>query len=99
MDWNRDAVATFVVGAGGAWMVGAALTHRGGNFNPAQRRGLFLSGVGFLICAVSARYLQSYGRIGIACSLAGTVAAMMGMYLLMKERSERRASEESNSRK
>ena len=99
MDWNRDAVATVVVGAGGAWMVGAALTHRGGNFNPAQRRGLFLSGVGFLICAASARWMQAYGRIGIACSMAGTMAAITGMYLLMKDRSERRAAEESNPRK
>jgi len=99
MDWNGEAAATFVVGAGGAWMVGAALTHRGGNFNPAQRRGLFLSGVGFLMCAASARWMQSYGRVGIACSLFGTMTAMMGMYVLMKDRNERRAAEESNPRK
>lgn len=98
MEWNREAVATFVVGAGGAWMVGAALTHRGGNFNSAQRRGLFLSGAGFLTCAASARWMQSYGRLGIACSLLGTLTAMMGMYVLMKERNQRRA-EDTNSRK
>lgn len=99
MNWNREAVATFVVSAGGAWMVGAALTHRAGNFNAVQRRGLLLSGTGFLICAASARWMQAYGRVGIACSLFGTVTAMMGMYVLMKERNERRAAEESNSRK
>ena len=99
MDWNGEAVATVVVGAGGAWMVGAAFTHRGGHFNAAQRRGLFLSGMGFLMCAASARWMQSHGRVGIACSLFGTMTATMGMYVLMKELNERRAAEESNSRK
>ena len=99
MDWHGEAVATFAVGAGGALMVGAALTHRGGTFNAVQRRGLVLSGLGFLMCAASARWMQSYGRLGIACSLLGTMTAMMGMYVLMKERNERRAAEESNSRK
>ena len=99
MDWNGEAVATFVVGVGGGWMVGAALTHRGGNFNPVQRRGLFLSGTGFLLCAASARWMQSYGRVGIVCSLLGTMMAVTGMYVLMKERTERRAAEESNPRK
>lgn len=99
MDWNGEAIAMFVVGVGGAWMVGAAWTQRGGNFNPVQRRGLCLSGVGFLMCAASARWMQSYGRVGIMCSLLGTMTAMMGMYVLMKERNERRAAEESNPRK
>ncbi|MGV3708207.1 MAG: hypothetical protein ACO1Q7_05150 [Gemmatimonas sp.] len=99
MEFNREAVATFVAGAGGAWMVGASLTHRGGNFTPVQRRGLFLSGTGFLFCAASARWMQSYGRVGIACSLLGTMIAMSGMYILMKDRQERRDAEESNVRK
>ncbi|MEP6833329.1 MAG: hypothetical protein ABJB74_08040 [Gemmatimonas sp.] len=98
MDWNREAVATFVVGAGGAWMVGASLTHRGGNFNRVERRGLFLSGLGFLTCAASARWMQGYGRVGIACSLFGTMTAMIGMYMLMRARNERQAAEESNPR-
>ena len=99
MDWNGEAITTAVVGAGGAWMIGAGLTHRGGHFNPMQRRGLLLSGAGFLTSAASARWMQGHGRVGVACSLAGTMLAMMGMYLLVKERSERRASKESDSRK
>jgi hypothetical protein len=100
MDWNGEAITTAVVGAGGAWMVGAGLTHRGGNFNSVQRRGLLLSGTGFLLSAASARWLQGYGRVGIACSLLGTMVAMAGMYVLMKERSVRRnAAKESDSRK
>lgn len=99
MEWNGESVATFVVGAGGAWMVGASLTHRGGNFNPTQRRGLLLSGTGFLITAAAARWMQGYGRYGIALSMIGTATAMSGMYVLMKERAERRAAEESESRK
>ena len=99
MVWNGEAIATALVGAGGAWMVGAALTHRVGNFNAAQRRGLLLSGSGFLMSAGSARWLQTHGRVGIAISLLGTMAAMVGMYLLVRERSERRAADESKSRK
>ena len=99
MDWNGEAITAAIVGAGGAWMVGASLTHRGGNFNARERRGLLLSGTGFLICAASARWMQGQGRVGIACSLAGTMLAMTGMYLLVKERSERRAGRESESRK
>lgn len=99
MEWNGEAITTAVVGAGGAWMVGAGLTHRGGNFNSIQRRGLLLSGIGFLTSAASARWLQGYGKMGMACSLLGTMVAMMGMYVLVKERSERRAAKESDSRK
>lgn len=99
MEWNGEAITTAVVGAGGAWMVGAGLTHRGGNFNSIQRRGLLLSGIGFLTSAASARWLQGYGKMGMACSLLGTMVAMMGMYVLVKERPERRAAKESDSRK
>ena len=80
-------------------MVGNALTRRGGNFDPLQRRGLFLSGMGFLMCAASARWMQSYGRVGIASSLFGTMTAPMGMYVVMEERNERRATDASHSRK
>lgn len=99
MGWNGEAITTFVVGLGGAWMVGASLTHRGGNFNPVQRRGLLLSGTGFLISAASARWMQGRGSVGIALSLFGTAMAMAGMYILVRERAERRAAEESESRK
>lgn len=99
MEWNGETITTAIVGAGGAWMVGAGLTHRAGNFNPIQRRGLLLSGAGFLMSAASARWLQGYGRVGIAFSLVGTMVAMMGMYLLLKERVERRSTRESDTRK
>ncbi|MEO7996991.1 MAG: hypothetical protein ABI852_06075 [Gemmatimonadaceae bacterium] len=99
MEWNGESVTTFVVGAGGAWMVGASLTHRGGNYSATQRRGLLLSGLGFLTAAASARWMQSRGNLGIALSLLGTATAMAGMYILVKDRAERRAAEESESRK
>ena len=39
------------------------------------------------------------GRVGVACSVLGTMTAMMGMSFMMKERNERRAADKSNSRK
>ena len=87
MDWNREAVAAAVVGAGGAWMLGSALfSAKAQPMNIGQRRALALSGAGFLITAFAARWMQNFGRVGIACSLAGTVIAMIGMYQLQKER-------------
>lgn len=98
MVWNAETIATTMVGAGGAWMVGASLTHRGGNFNAVQRRGLLLSGAGFLMSAVAARWLQGYGRVGMTFSMVGTMIAMMGMYVLVRERAERRAARDADSR-
>jgi hypothetical protein len=97
--WNREAIAVAIVGTGGAWMVGAALFNNGAKrLNSVQRRGLMMSGVGFIICAASARWMQNAGGIGIACSLGGTVLAMNGMYQLMRERAERRSARETDSR-
>lgn len=93
MIWNREAIAVAIVGTGGAWMVGSALFNNGAKrLNAVQRRGLLLSGIGFIACAASARWLQNAGTAGIACSLAGTVIALTGMYQLMRERAERRAT-------
>jgi predicted phage tail protein len=98
MIWNRETIAVAVVGAGGAWMVGLALFNNGvTKLNAVQRRGLLLSGVGFIACAASARWLQSAGAAGMACSLAGTAIAMTGMYQLMRERADRRASRNTDT--
>ena len=96
---NREAIAVAIVGTGGAWMVGSALFNIGTRrLNTVQRRGLLLSGVGFIACAASARWLQNFGLSGIACSMAGTLMAMSGMYRLVRERSERSSTHESDSR-
>jgi hypothetical protein len=100
MEWNRESVATAIVGTGGAWLLGSAvLRNRAGRWNSAQRRGLALSGTGFLLSAAAARFLQDAGRFGIAVSLLGTALAMIGMYALVKERAARRAEDESRLRK
>ena len=100
MNWNRETVAIAVVGTGSAWMLGSALFNYGKRgFNAMQRRGLLLSGCGFLLCAISARWLQGFGMTGIACSIGGTMLAMAGMYQLVKERAARRSAEESEGRK
>jgi hypothetical protein len=93
MDWNRDSVASGIVGMGGAWMIGSAfLTPGAARLNFIQRRGLVLTGAGFLVNAIAARWLQAYGRAGIACSLTGSALAMVGMNHLLRERTARRAA-------
>jgi hypothetical protein len=93
MEWNRDSVAAAIVGMGGAWMIGSALLgSRSSRMNFVQRRGLVLAGAGFLLTAFAARWMQGYGRIGIACSLGGTAVAMSGLYQLLKERAAKRDS-------
>lgn len=64
---------------------------RSGRWNAVQRRGLVYAGVGFLLSAIAARWLQTYGNPGIAVSLVGTTLAMRGMYILVKERASLRA--------
>ena len=87
MDLDRETVASAVVGTGGAWMLGSALFHgRSGRWNAAQVQGLAYAGLGFLMSAVAARWLQHTGPRGIALSLVGTILAMRGMYLLVRER-------------
>lgn len=87
MEFDRDTVATAIVGTGGAWMLGAAVLHsRSGHWNANQLRGLVMAGIGFIMTAGAARYLQSEGARGIAVSLLGTALAMRGMYMLVRER-------------
>jgi hypothetical protein len=87
MNFDRDTLAAAVVGSGGAWLLGAALYHsRTGRFSSAQLKGLVYAGIGFLMSAAAARWLQHTGSRGIAISLMGTFFAMRGMYLLVRER-------------
>jgi hypothetical protein len=87
MDFDRDTLASAVVGTGGAWLLGSALyQQRLGRLTPAQLRGLVMTGAGFLTSAAAARWLQHLGHRGIAISLVGTILAMRGMYLLVRER-------------
>ncbi len=99
MDLDRDTIASAIVGTGGAWLLGTAVYHgRSGRWNAAQRRGLLFAGVGFLLSAVAARWLQHYGNPGIAVSLVGTMLAMRGMYILVKERAALRAGKRSSQK-
>lgn len=93
MDLDRDTLASAIVGTGGAWLLGSALYQsRAGRLNAAQLQGLVLAGVGFLTSAGAARWLQHTGPRGIAVSLLGTIFAMRGMYLLVRERAARRGA-------
>ncbi len=97
MDLDRDTVASAIVGTGGAWLLGSAVFHgRGGRWNAVQRRGLVYAGIGFLLSAIAARWLQRFGNPGIAVSLVGTMLAMRGMYILVKERAAQRAEKRSS---
>lgn len=94
MNWDRDTMASALVGTGGAWLLGSALLYgRTDRWNRAQVRGLVYAGLGFLTSAIAARWLQSYGNRGIAVSMVGTMLAMRGMYILVRERAARRAAE------
>lgn len=100
MDWNRESVAATIVAVGGAYMLGTALLAPGAQkLNGVQRRGLALSGAGFLVNVIAVRWLQGYGRIGVLCSLAGTALAMIGMYQLVKERAALEAARRAASAK
>lgn len=84
---DRETVASAIVGTGGAWLLLSALLRaRGGRWTAVQRHGMVWAGAGFLLTASAARWLQHTGPRGIAVSLLGTVLAMRGMYLLVKER-------------
>ena len=99
MSWDRETLAAALVGTGGAWMLGSAAFHgRSGRWNSAQLQGLAYAGLGFLMSAVAARWLQDTGPRGIAISLMGTVLAMRGMYLLVRERLARRENEREKPR-
>ncbi len=91
---DRETMASALVATGGAWLLGSVLFRRKtGRWNAAQLRGMAYAGVGFLMSAAAARWLQHAGSRGIAVSLVGTVLAMRGMYTLVRERAARRASE------
>lgn len=93
MDIDRDSLAAALVGTGGAWLLGAALLQgRSGRWNGAQLRGLCFAGSGFLLSAVAAHWLRDTGRPGIALSLVGTLLAMRGMYLLIRERAAEKSA-------
>ncbi len=95
---DRDTIASAVVATGGAWLLASAVRNgRSGRWNVAQVRGLYFAGVGFLLSAVAARWLQPFGSRGVAVSLVGTVLAMRGMYILVRERAARRAPEKPRS--
>ena len=93
MDFDRDTLASAVLGSAGAWLLGSAFLHsRSGKWNSAQLKGLVYAGGGFLMSAAAARWLQHTGNRGVAISLVGTLFAMRGMYLLMRERAARHAA-------
>lgn len=84
---DRDTIASALVASGGAWLLGSAWLHsRCGKWSSAQRRGLVYAGGGFLMSAVAARWLQHTGNRGVAISIVGTLFAMRGMYILLRER-------------
>jgi hypothetical protein len=90
---DRDTIASTLVASGGAWLLGSALLHaRSGKWSSAQRRGLVYAGGGFLLSAAAARWLQHTGNRGVAISLMGTLFAMRGMYILLRERAEKSAA-------
>lgn len=93
MALDRETIASAVVATGGAWLLGSALFQgRTGKWNSVQRKALVYAGVGFLMSAAAARWLQHTGPRGIAISLMGTMFAMRGMYLLIKERAAQHAA-------
>jgi uncharacterized membrane protein YfcA len=93
MPLDRDTIASTVLAAGGAWLLGSALFHsRSGKWNSAQLKGMVYAGGGFLLSAAAARWLQHTGPRGVAVSLVGTMFAMRGMYQLIRERAGQRAA-------
>jgi uncharacterized membrane protein YfcA len=96
MDFDRDTLASAVLGSAGAWLLGSAFLHsRSGKWNSAQLKGLVYVGGGFLMSAASAWWLQHTGNRGVAISLVGTLFAMRGMYMLMRERAAQHAATRS----
>ncbi len=99
MQLDRETLAAAFVGTGGAWMLGSTFLHRkSGRWGSNELHGLFYSGIGFLTSAGSARWLEHTGRPGMAVSLMGTVIAMRGIFLLLRERAAKREREKSHRR-
>ena len=96
--FDRDTIASAIVATGGTWLLASALLNgRSGRWNAVQVRGLYFAGVGFLLSAFAARWLQPLGSRGVAVSLVGTILAMRGMYILVRERAARRAPDKPRS--
>lgn len=99
MEWDRDTLAAAVVGTGGAWLLGFAVFHgRSGRWTVLQVQGMYYAGAGFLMSAAAARWLQHTGPRGMAFSLVGTMLAMRGMYLLVRERGREREARSDATR-
>ncbi|MFO0093721.1 MAG: hypothetical protein ACK54K_05375, partial [Gemmatimonadaceae bacterium] len=93
MDLDRDTVASALVGTGGVWLLGtAALQAQSGKWNRTQQKGLIYSGAGFLLSAAASHFLRDMGPRGVGISLVGTLFAMRGMYLLVRERAAARTA-------
>ncbi|WP_434478618.1 hypothetical protein [Gemmatimonas sp.] len=93
MPLDRETLASTVLATGGAWLLGLALVHsRSGKWNGVQLKGMVYVGGGFLLSAAAARWLQHTGPRGGAVSLMGTMFAMRGMYLLIRERAAQQAA-------
>lgn len=98
MNFDRETIASAIVGTAGAWLVGLAAVHaRTGRWNATQRRWLYVTGVGFLMSAIATRWLQPFNNRGIAVSILGTVLAMRGMYGLVRARIARRNADNAHA--
>lgn len=92
LDLDRETVASAIVGTGGALLLGNALLNaRSGKYPGAQLKGLIYAGGGFLMSAAAARWLSHTGNRGMAISFMGTLFALRGMYILLRERAAERA--------
>ena len=79
MNLDRETIASAIVGTGGAWMIGSALFNgRNGRWNAAEVQGLAYSGIGFLVTAAAARWLQHTGPRGMVLSVLGHGAGHAG---------------------
>lgn len=95
MNWDGETLAAALVGTGGAWLLGSAVFHgRSGRWTALQVQGMAYAGAGFLMSAAAARWMQHTGPRGMAFSLMGTILAMRGMYLLVRERGRERSARE-----
>jgi hypothetical protein len=93
---DRETVLSGLVSGGGGSLLAFALYARSvGRANGAQVRGLASAGSGFLVSAGAARWLQGYAQAGAAVSLVGTGLTMAGIYILVRERADRKQQDRS----
>ena len=87
---DREVLLHTLVSGGGAMLLAYAMYVRAsGRATPQQVRGLVAAGVGFLASAAASMYLREHATLGPAVSLAGTLVAMYGMLLLVRDRRDR----------